>query len=189
MLPTMKTMTLLLCAALAIGASMRVAANDTSADSGNQFDPTRDDINGTYVSDGSMLGRCDIGALEHGVDIASPRVMWVVYTRGIMTLRVAPPQTLRLLHVSKNPQAKDEWEGRRYNGLGRWKNGQLIVESAPPAIPLWAVRPATHTTSMLHEQFTFSRESLTYRAAYRLGAEAFGEALEVTLWKCASTMN
>ena len=141
------------------------------------------DVSGTYV-DASVRGECDIHATSGG-DPSAARAVTVVYWRGLLTLRVVPTQTIRALHVQTRPR-QPSGPSDSDNGLARLENGDLVVESVVPALPLWTRLTVPIGAATLVEHFAFSDASLTYRSAYRgLEGESLpGETFELTLAKC-----
>lgn len=178
-----------LAIAAILDVSIAVALSFEAADHRPQVESRRvvdarmlERINGTYV-DEAWPGECDVAILNRSVARGAPRAITIAYSSGLMTLRAAPPQSLRLLHVQTRPQQTDTWPVRFRNGLGHWENGDVIIESLAPALPLWSMQIAPRN-STLRERLSFSTTSLTYRASYRSAGEDEGEPFEVTLTKC-----
>src|SRR6266853_1210337 len=139
------------------------------------------DISGTYI-DASTHGECDLRATSGGASDAA-RVVTVVYWQGLLTLRVLPTRTIRMLHIQRRPLLTGVSRADYHNGLARWESGDLVVESAVPALPLWSRPRALGAASTLVERFSFSESALTYRASYRLaaGGASVDDPFELTL--------
>ena len=175
-----------MCAPFGLLGVMLVLMARCAIDTTAQFSESvraREELTGTYIDENSS-STCDIRVMS-GADIAAVRAVSVVYHSDAITLRVVPTNAVRVLHLQKQRQSSSHLPRSRLNGLARWIDGVLVVESVVPALPLWPIPGVPTTAATLLEAFAFSRASLSYKSMYlsELGA-GVGNVLDLTLNKC-----
>jgi hypothetical protein len=151
--------------------------NDTSIPSAGQTP----DLSGTYIR--SLHPRtCSV--------IGGPSIspaLYIAQSQSTMTLRVFSTRSVRMLQIERRESAIQHLAQR--NGLARWKDDELIIETMAPAFPLWDEGPyAVAAGSKLTESFVpVPGDRLIYRTWYTPpGGGKISGPSEVPLAKCRS---
>jgi len=144
-----------------------------------------EELTGTYVEALERVG-CEARAVD---DFAAStnRAVKVLSSRGGVSLRMFPGGATRLLRLQRkrvpaNVMPKD--------GLARWREHDLVIRSAAPALPLWSRPHLPGGGTTLVETFSFSRGSLTYGASYQDDTgTSVTKPFELALGKCEADVN
>jgi hypothetical protein len=111
------------------------------------------------ISDRIDLGKCSIPRTNHDAP-----ALHIAQSGSVLTIRVEPRASVRVLHAEL-PASVARGVAKR-NGLARWEENRLVVETRAPAYPLWD-GAVTIAGSKLTELFVLTRtDDLVYRTGY-----------------------
>lgn len=160
-----------------------MASRSTSArqaDGASVADRPAPNFSGTYVDS----VRPDSCAVALKISAGRALALYVAHERSKMSLRVAPSGAFRVVPIDQRAPALRH--STRRNGLARWEDDALVVETSAPSFPLLGQHGEVHG-GKLTESFARTADGLVYRSWY-VSADGEGphEPFAIRLAKCHS---
>ena len=149
------------------------------------------DFRGTYVSD-PRVTTCDVRVTSaiagaRGMTVAGAQGMKAVHitqSPDTMWLRVAPPATVRVLHIQARRDDGSDLTPYIRTGIARWDGAELLVVSAFPTLALWG-RPFARGVGPLIERLSLGEgRTLKYTAWYDDSPLPSAPPRAVEFWRC-----